>query len=123
MPSFHAHLAKARHNEDFFLSFGLDKTPYLDWVVSGVFYVALHCIDAYLAQKNKHPNIHKDRNNNIKYDQYLHKIFPAYRQLKDDSEGARYKMQTFTPNEIRNDIIPQLDSIKNFLRKFVPQIP
>lgn len=123
MPSLTAHLNKAKHNEDFFRSFDLDNTPFLDWVVSGIFYTALHYIDSYLAQKNKHPNTHKDRNDDIRYDPHLPQIFRPYRQLKDDSEGARYRMQKFTPDEIRSQILPQLDSIKNFLRQFIGQIP
>jgi hypothetical protein len=49
MPADLEHLHRAEHNEESYLSFDLITTPYLDWVVNGIFYSALHYIESYLA--------------------------------------------------------------------------
>lgn len=117
------HLRKAEYNEEFCLSFDLDSTPYLDWVVNGVFYSALHYIESYLATQGKHPITHGMRNAEIKNDPNLGRdIFRKINSLKDDSESGRYLMKNFTPGEIRQFIIPELDNIKTYLKQYIPQI-
>lgn len=116
------HIEKAEHNEAFCLS--IEETPYLDWVVTGIFYSALHYTESYLAIKGEHPNNHPIRNNIIEDDPNLGWRFyvKMYKPLRDDSYEARYKIRTFAPEEVHNDIIPLLEAIKNHLKKFVPQI-
>lgn len=117
------HLRKGEYNEEFYLSFDLDSTPYLDWVVNGVFYSALHYIESYLAIQGKHPITHGIRNADIKDDPNLGRdIFRRFNSLKDDSESGRYLMKNFTPLEIRQFIIPELDNIKAYLKQYIPQI-
>ncbi|MBM4294014.1 MAG: hypothetical protein FJ126_03810 [Deltaproteobacteria bacterium] len=123
MPSESEHLNKAEYNERYYLSFDLDSTPYLDWVVNGIFYSAVHYIETYLAIKGKHPTSHGERNADIRDDENLGRdIFKKFISLKDDSEAGRYYMQNFTPRDIRQYIIPQVDDIKQYLKKYVPQI-
>jgi len=123
MPEDSEHLHKAEHNEDFYLSFDLTTTPYLDWVVSGIFYSALHYIESYLATQEKHSQNHADRNANIRDDQNLGiDIFKKFNALKDDSENGRYLMKVFTPGEIRQFIMPNLYEIKEYLKQYIPQI-
>ena len=123
MPSQKDHINKARHNEQFLSSFDIDTTPFLDWVVNGVFYSALHYLDCYLANKGKHPGEHRERIRLIWNEPYLGKpFFRLYRPLKDDSEEGRYNMRAFTPDEIRGDIIPLLNDIKTHLKRYVPEI-
>jgi len=117
------HIDQARHNEQFFSSFDIDTTPFLDWVVNGVFYSALHCLDSYFANKGKHPGDHKTRIDLIWAEPSLGRsFFHLYRPLKDDSEEGRYNMRTFTPDEIRSDIFPLLNNIKRHIRRFIPEI-
>lgn len=122
MPSETEHIAKAKHNEAFYLSFDLNKTLFLDWVVNGIFYSALHYIDSYFAHLGLHPRNHSDRINFIANDANLRNIFSKYRHLKDDSEAARYKIRHFTPDEINNSIKPLLEFIKIHLKKYVTDI-
>ena len=118
------HIDQAQHNEQFFSSFDISTTLFLDWVVSGVFYSALHYLDSYFAKKGKHPLNHAARNDLI----FANKpdlgkpFYYLYRPLKDDSEEGRYNMRAFTPEEIRRDILPLLNDIKTHLRRFVPEI-
>ncbi|MBU4357123.1 MAG: hypothetical protein KJ822_17555 [Proteobacteria bacterium] len=116
------HLSKAEHNENFYQSFDFNSTPYLDWVVNAIFYSAVHYIESYLAIQEKQPITHAERKSDIKDDNNLGLyIFRKYRSLKDDSEGARYYMQRFTPGEIQL-LISQLYDIKDYLKKYIPEI-
>jgi hypothetical protein len=122
MPSKLEHLRKAEHNENFYQSFDFNSTPYLDWVVNGIFYSAVQYIESYLAIQGKQPKTHAERNVDIRDDKKLGLyIFKKYSSLKDDSEGARYYMQKFTPGEIHL-IISQLYDIKDYLKKYIPEI-
>jgi uncharacterized protein (UPF0332 family) len=122
MASIEEHIEKAENNEAFSLS--IKNTPYLDWVVTGIFYSALHYTEGYLATKGEHPDNHPFRNELIQEDPNLGWRFYSkmYKHLRDDSYEARYQIRTFAPEEIQNDIIPLLEAIKNHLKKFVPQI-
>lgn len=123
MPRQEEHIEKARYNEQFFSSFNLDTTPFLDWVVNGIFYSALHYLDSYLASKGENPDEHRERIRLIQGDPKLGQlIFYHYMSLKDDSEGGRYNMKVFLPDEITNDILPSLNSIKTHLKKYIPEI-
>lgn len=117
MPDRIAHLRKAQHNENFYLGFDVEKTPYKDWVVVGVFYTALHFIDSYFALNNKHPFAHGMRDDWVRNDWRLSKIWLDYRDLKEYRQKASYKVYEFSIQEIKNDIFPLLDSIKNYLQK------
>ena len=123
MSSEYQHLIKAEYNEGFYQSFDLDSTLYLDWVVNGIFYSAVHYIEAYLAIQQRHPTNHGQRNADIRDDNNLGRyIFKKFNSLKDDSEAGRYYMKGFSPGEIRQAVIPRLDEIKEYLQKYIPQI-
>jgi len=123
MPSKMEHLRKAEYNERFYESFDLATTQYLDWVVNGIFYSALHYIESYLATHNTHPPIHAIRNAEIRDDTNLGLyIFRRFNSLKDDSEDGRYRLKEFTPGEIQQHIIPKLYEIKEYLQKYIPEI-
>jgi hypothetical protein len=123
MPTDSEHLHKAEHNEDFYLSFDLITTPYLDWVVSCIFYSALHYIESYLATQGKYSQNHADRNANLRDDPNLGiDIFKKFNALKDDSENGRYLTIVFTPGEINQHIIPNLYAIKEYLQRYIPKI-
>lgn len=123
MPNQAQHLSKAEYNENYYQSFDLNNTQYLDWVVNGIFYSALHYIDCYLAIHDKHPTTHTMRNEEIRDDPNLPRhIGKKYNSLKDDSENARYYMKVFTPGEVRQYIIPNLYGIKEYLKQYIPQI-
>jgi len=95
----------------------------LDWVVNGIFYSALHYLDSYFASKGENPDTHEERNHLIAERSELGQpFFHLYRDLKNDSEDGRYRMRIFTPNEVRNDILPVLDKVKTYLGKFIPEI-
>ena len=98
MPTRDEHIRKAKHNESFISSFDLNSTPFLDWVVTAIFYAALHYLDAYLAENNKHPGTHQVRNSLFSKDPNLATLWNSYQDLENDSREARYHMKEFTPH-------------------------
>jgi hypothetical protein len=116
------HIAKARHNEQFYKSLDIDRTMFKDWVVVGIFYTALHFIDAYFSLRDKHPFAHGLRDDWVKNDWKLSAIYPDYRDLKEYRSKASYKFYDFSSQQIKNEVIPLLGSIKEFLRKAEPKL-
>jgi len=126
MPSSIEHREKAVSNEEF-AEFVLSSGDYLDWVVTGIFYSALHYVDGYLATFNIHPRSHSDTSFATGRDTYvnrhLRQIYLSYRDLKQDSIEARYNMQNFTESQIQNVILPIFNNIKNTIAKLIGQNP
>ncbi len=116
------HINKARHNEAFATS--INGTKYLDWVVNGIFYSALHYTEAYLAIYDIHPDSHPVRNEFIREDRNLGWNFyrNMYRPLRDDSYEARYNMRIFTSEEVNRDIISVLENLKQYLSQYIREI-
>jgi len=124
MPAKVEHLKKAEHNEAFFNSLDIDKTNYLDWVVNGIFYSAIHYIEAYFAMQDKDSESHYHRTVLIEEDHNLGRRFftDMYRELRDDCYEGRYLMRVFTAHEIKRYIIPNFENIKHYLQQYIPQI-
>jgi hypothetical protein len=110
------HERKARHDEQFALQFDLNTTPYRDWVVTALFYAALHYVDAYLAKRwNQHPPKHRTRDSTIGKEVELRKIYNEYALLKNDSINARYLSYSFGADEVRKTVLPRYGRIKDHL--------
>lgn len=98
------HLRQAKHNEQFLDTFDLATTPYLDWVVTVIFYAALHYIRA-LAARHHFANVSSyadmDRIfSRVPVFRRQPDVYVDYRQLKDDSRAARYDARQFSPREV-----------------------
>ena len=121
MPTTREHLARARQNLAFAQQFNLKTTPYLDWVVTAYFYAALHLVDALLWEKDKVPGgLHEIRRDYVKSKSYLRAIRDQYKELKDHSEDARYRLITMTSTRIEQKIIPLYKAIEDHI---LPQLP
>ncbi len=86
----------------------------------GIFYSALHLIDAHFALSNKHPFAHGMRDEWVRNDWRLTKIWLDYRDLKEFRQKASYKIYDFTSQKIKDEVLPLLDSIKKFLQGLTP---
>jgi hypothetical protein len=115
MPSEQEHLTQARHNEAFVQSLGIQAIAYLDWAVTGIFYAALHYIEAFLATQSVHSPAHRSRETLFRRFPQLNPIYSEYRTLKDDSEGARYRLEVFTAHEVQALLDNELATIKRQL--------
>ena len=107
------HLTKAEHNEKFFRSFDMNSTDFRDWIVTGVFYAAIHYYEAYFALKNKHSGSHGTADDWISNDEKISDTHFDYRELKQQRRKASYSKKSFTSDEIRNVILPKFDNIKS----------
>lgn len=119
MPQKDEHLTQAVHNEAFVNSFDFDTSLFLDWVLTGIFYSSIHYIEAFLATKDKHTSAHKSRDNYVGV--YLVNIYDDYRDLKDDTDDARYRCRTIS-KEIVEESLGKLENIKICLRTTSPPI-
>jgi HEPN domain-containing protein len=116
VPSESEHLQRAKHNLAFARFFDLKTTPWPDWAVVGYFYAALHLVDALLAREDKvHPETHEIRRELVRTKRYLREIRSEYRNLKDHSDDARYRLITFTSIKIERDVIPLYEQIENHI--------
>jgi hypothetical protein len=118
LPTLKEHYKKSGYNEKFFDDV---KHEYPDWAITGLFYAALHLMEAFLAVKDIHVEDHKERVNYIGRLSELKPLYQYYRALYDYSVNARYKMHSFTPESINKSyedfFIPIKDSITKQLKK------
>jgi len=122
MPNKSEHLEKANHNEKFFQSLDVDNTCFRDWIVVGIFYCALHLIDSYFAEsENKHPPVHSVRDRWIRGNLNLENLWEKYRELKEFRKNASYEMHDFSAEEIKDDILPLLENIKEDINNLLSQ--
>ena len=119
MPQKDMHVAQAQHDRHFWESFDLDSTPYRDWVVTGIFYEAVHWVEAYLATKGDHPTTHGQRNHAMQRYGDLDPILADYDILKTDSENARYGCHGYSAHDIRNDLVPILSQIEAHVQPLI----
>lgn len=117
MPSQQQHLRQAKHNRDFITALDPATTPFLDWVVTVAFYVAVHRIEAWLAVQSppRHSTDHASRGNWIGRVRELKPIYPSYQELERHSRKARYDCQKFTVQEVTTKILPLLEQIEQTL--------
>ncbi len=105
MPARDDHVNQARHNVRFYAS--IDRVAYKDWAATVLFYIGLHYIDAVLALKGIHPDLHKMRDNAMARVSELRPIYGSYSALKNASFNARYK----PPIQFTDQFIGMLEGI------------
>ncbi|MDL1970998.1 MAG: HEPN domain-containing protein [Candidatus Desulfofervidaceae bacterium] len=123
MATVQEHLKKAEHNEKFFVCLLSDKSdPFLDWVITGMFYSALHYIRALAAQhgfKNVSSYAQIDRLfSTLTMFKHNKKVYISYRRLKDFSRNARYEMEDFTRKEVEELEKEDFQNIKTFVLSY-----
>ena len=97
MPSREEHLAQAARNEA--LAQQLVAMGEAGWAITGLFYAALHLIQAYLVQVGPAPVNHQKRAVSIAATVELARVVDPYRLLKALSENARYDCRAFSPEQ------------------------
>jgi hypothetical protein len=102
MPSRGEHLSKARNNKEFADSIKLENSTRVGWVLTVLFYSALHYIEAYNAQFNYHCRNHQDLHDNIVRNPVLTAISYDYSDLETFSWNARYRAVRYGHKEIED---------------------
>ena len=101
MPSQREHAFQVLHNREFLDTLDLGDSPFLDWAVTVIFYTAVHLVEQFLAHKGQDLLSHETRERFISQSADLKPIWSVYRELKYQSERARYLMARFQPDEVR----------------------
>jgi hypothetical protein len=91
-----------------------NASNYTDWCTTIIFYMTLHYIHAYLADKeNIHPGNHTNLDSIISKNVNLRPIYDKYRHLKDDSEDARYEGKILSIYQMRQSVLRYYSDIEN----------
>ena len=102
MPSRGEHLSKARNNKEFADSIKIENSTRVGWVLTVLFYSALHYIEAYNVQFNYHCRNHQDLHDNIVRNPVLTAISYDYSDLETFSWNARYRAVRYGHKEIED---------------------
>jgi hypothetical protein len=97
---YQAHKSQASHNYDFVQSLSPTKSLFPDWVIVGLFYMALHFVNAHAAKvgwrwKKYHPrdpskvSAHTQRLRYVR-SQFGNRVFRDYMHLYQECWNARY---------------------------------
>ena len=98
MPTKDEHLSKAARNEKF-AEYLAEKTEYIDWGVTILFYAALHYMDAVLSVSAIDPRDHKARHTAIGVNDTLRRVYREYRLLETQSWNSRYSTIKIGPDQ------------------------
>lgn len=98
-----SHLAKAVACERFLGSLDRLDSAARPWIVTALFYAALHYVDAFLAQQGYAAitERHEERRRLIRQFQATRNVDHAYRRLEQLSWIARYDAVTVTLDDLR----------------------
>ena len=109
------HIAKAEKNERLYER--LLGTEFNDWALTGLFYAALHYVDAYFAREsNDAPQSHRERNGRVRRDITLDEIRSYYFDLYALSIRARYELETISEYEVREAMVEHFIPLRAHIR-------
>jgi len=108
-----AHLAQAKHNEDF--ASNQNRPDYNDWVTTALFYAAIHYLEAYWAP-SLHSTDHKERNENIRNRFRSNALLKSsYKTLEKNCWLARYLNADMSSNDPAQEYFTE-DDIQLFIK-------
>jgi hypothetical protein len=94
---------------------GVDPPPD-DWIITMLFYSALHLIDAYtISVRNEKAHTHQFRNRLVKSDALLSQIADEYLLLGDFSRTARYTPMTRFSESLLHQASDQLEAVREVI--------
>ena len=115
------YLQQASHNTEMAAFIRENKDSCLDWAATCLFYAAVHYVNAHLAHRGEPiPKQHRTqrltgRSDIVEADPELRNIYVAYRYLDDESRNARYELKRTSNDEYDDNLVPQLDRIRQFV--------
>ena len=119
MPLREPHEEQANHNNQFWNSLLKRKHSFPDWAVAGMFYEAVHWIEAYLATQSLHSSGHGQRSQTMSQIPALQQdphLVGDYGVLRTESENARYWCYRHTPQQIVSGLIPLISRLKQTIQ-------
>lgn len=116
------YIQQAAHNAELAAYLRHEKSAYIDWAATCLFYAAVHYVNAYLVHFQKTlPRRHKTqgnmvgRSNIVQADPALSQIYPDYRHLDDESRDARYELKKPSADDYDKFLLSRLDKIRKFI--------
>lgn len=120
MPDIVTHQQQVAHNEQVSAYLQQAGDTYLDWVVTVLFYTALHLVDQVLAYNaGRHPRNHRQRHAAMSQQRGLAPLYRDYRELEHQSRRSRYEAARFTAQEVQQ-LIGRLNRIKQQVKSAIP---
>ncbi|MEQ1949172.1 MAG: hypothetical protein ABL995_18410 [Bryobacteraceae bacterium] len=101
MPSQAEHLYKATNNKLFADGIARDNPTAAGWILTALFYSALHYVEAFNAKFNCHFSRHEDLNRDLERNPQLCPIYDEYRDLSTFSWNARYQPVKYGDAQLR----------------------
>ena len=123
MPTKDEHITKAQGNESFADSIDPTSQARIDWKLVVLFYTAVHYVEAYVAKAlGFHLRSHTTRDSYISRESNLKKVRVSYGHLKFYGYNARYEIDGFTANDVK-DAAGYLAQLKTELLPLVTDPP
>ena len=119
MPNKNEHINQAKHNDLYWNHLNSQSTPFLDWTIVGLFYEAVHWVEAFLATKEEHSANHDQRLSAIHSHAELRSLYSPFRLLKDDSEAARYRCFKHSQSQVQTDMVPRIYTIRRLIQQLI----
>ena len=88
-----------------------DGAP-IEWVVTGIFYEAVHLVEAAPATKGIDSGTHYRQGRHVEDDPRLLPILPDLKLLSDRSNDARYRCVRPHERAIDESLVPALENIR-----------
>lgn len=113
MPSKDIHINQYKHNKSLLENkcFDIEDSIYLDWVVTIIFYSAVHIVESVLSETEDHSGSHVVRNGFVERYVKLKPICDEYSTLYRQSKKARYMCAKYNKRKI-NDVLDLLKCIE-----------
>lgn len=103
MPDINAHQQQVHHNRQVIAHLQQAGDTYLDWVVTLLFYTALHLVDQVLYHNIQlNPRNHRQRHTALANEPMLASVYRDYRELEHQSRRSRYECAQFTVDNVRH---------------------
>ena len=116
MPNEDAHSRQAAHNRRFIDFLKIGETDYVDWVVTAIFYTAVHLVEGFLAPHGSHPTSHSVRCNAMSRFESLKPVYKDYMELHHQSERSRYHCVEFDRTHVKTRLLAKLAPIESRLQ-------
>lgn len=100
-PTAQDHRSWAKQNQDFYEHIGGSQSSWAGWPMTALFYVVVHEVLAFLADRNVHPRSHKETKATLRGNPQWTTLATMYEQLFGYSRDARYRCRRHTPEEIK----------------------
>jgi hypothetical protein len=120
MPDVATHQQQVAHNQQVIAYLQQAGDRYLDWVVTVMFYTALHLVDQVLAHHaGLHPRNHRQRHAAMSQQSSLAPVYRDYRELEHQSRRSRYEGARFTVQDVHL-LANRLSRIEQVIKQLVP---